>query len=103
MSKRPICLLALLFLPALALAFMPGPSPRIIADDVPPNIIEPAAGAGPDPILVKFQKGGRTSEIARLHAATNAAVASVIPGIDVTRLSVPHGSGKASAQLFRES
>jgi thermitase len=54
-------------------------------------------------ILVKFRPGANASEVARLHAANNAVVTSVISGIRVTRLNVPPGQEKATVEAYRQN
>ena len=56
-----------------------------------------------DHILVKFRPNTAGSEIARLHAAVNAAVQGVIPGIGVTRLIVAPDQASTAVSAYRAS
>ncbi len=108
MRKSPFLLLALLLFPVLVPASSPGAAEpraaeRAMATEIPPSVIDPASGAPAGDILVKFRPGAQASEVARLHAANNAAVVSVIPGVGVTRLKVPQHEAEAAAQNYRRS
>jgi len=57
----------------------------------------------PIEILVKVRPNAQASEVARLHAAHNATVTGVIPGIEVTRVKVPPGRVDTSIEDYRRS
>jgi thermitase len=93
MARKYSPLLRARILAVVAIALM---ATWVFGADVPTDA--PAAR-----ILVKFRPGANASEVARLHAANNAVVTSVISGIRVTRLHVPPGQEQAAVEDYRRS